>query len=131
MPDGETVGPEAQIVSYLEADQHRFERPGFFGAPYVTAEQALGFTALVISAHDRHPRKRMTGDTTRLYFVTEGSGHFVINGEERRVGRGNLVILPPESEYEYRANPNRRELLTLFEINISPTNSFTDEKLEP
>lgn len=104
-------------------DATDFEREGFTGHVLVPSEAGAGFNALLIEVHGRHPRKRMI-DTTRTYFVVEGTGRFTLGDETSEVQKGDLFVIPPGSEYEYEGN------MQLFEVNISPDNSFKDEKLE-
>lgn len=101
-----------------------FSREGFDGHVYIEKEAALGFNALLIDVHGRHPRKRMI-DTTRTYFVVDGSGTFDLNGQVTEVKKGDFVVIPAGSEYEYQGQ------MQLFEVNISATNTFQDERLEP
>ncbi len=111
----------ARKIGFMDAPS--FEREGFSGHTLVPSEAGLGFSALLIDAHGRHPRKRMV-DTTRTYFVIEGNGSFTLGDEVSRVQKGDLFVIPPGCEYEYEGH------MELFEVNISPDNSFKDEKLE-
>lgn len=105
------------------AQGRAFARKGFDGLVYVEKEAANGFTALEIRAHGDHPLKRLTGDTARLYYVAEGSGIFSLDGETHEVRAGDIVTIMPESTYSYHGR------MRLFEVNVSPTNSFTDEAI--
>ena len=105
----------------LEETEH-FDTEGFSGDVYVPNEAQKGFTALRVVVHGKHPLKRMI-DTTRTYFVIKGSGTFTLNGTSQEVKAGDLYIVEPGSQYEYEGE------MELFEVNISPENSFKDERL--
>lgn len=101
-----------------------FDREGFSGDIYVAKEAGQGFNALRIVVNGRHPRKRVLYGNTRSYFVVEGEGTFTVGSETHAVAYGDLYVIPAGAEYEYEG------VMTLFEFNVSPDNSFGDEKLE-
>jgi RimJ/RimL family protein N-acetyltransferase len=105
------------------ADTTHFDRDGFSGNIYVPKEAKVGFNALKVDVHGRHPRKRMLEGTTRTYYVSEGEGTFTLGNETHTVAQGDLFVIPPNGEYEYAGT------MTLLEFNVSPDNSFRDEKL--
>jgi hypothetical protein len=101
-----------------------FDRDGFSGDIYVSKEANLGFVALQVDVHGRHPRKRILDGNTRSYYVASGEGTFTLGDDTHSVQQGDLYVVPAGSEYEYEG------VMTLLEFNISPDNSFGDEKLE-
>jgi quercetin dioxygenase-like cupin family protein len=109
------------VISLAETEG--FKREGFSGHVYVDGSAEMGFTALAVDVHGRHPRKRMV-DTTRNYLVLEGTGRFTLGDTTTEVEQGQLFVIPAGSEYEYAGE------MKLFEFNVSPDNSFKDEKLE-
>lgn len=100
-----------------------FDAGGFSGQVYVPNDLKAGFTALLITVNGRHPKKRMI-DTTRNYFVVKGTGTFTLDGVPHIVHEGDLFVIGAGHEYEYEGT------MTLFEFNVSPDNSFKDERLE-
>lgn len=109
-------------ISLEETD--KFEREGFSGSVYVDGSKGEGFNALQLDVHGRHPKKRILEGNTRSYFVADGAGTFILNGEAHQVQQGDLFVIPAGSEYEYEGK------MRLFEFNVSPDGSFGDEKLE-
>lgn len=103
-------------------DTNFFDAGGFSGQEYITREMKAGFNALLVTVKDRHPRKRMV-DTTRCYFVVEGTGIFVLDDQSHNVTPGDFFVISPGHEYEYSGD------MKLFEFNISPDSSFKDEVL--
>ncbi len=112
------------VATYISsAEAEHFEREGFSGDILVPKEAEMGFTALQVNVHGSHPLKEILRGNTRSYFVTEGEGTFVLNGESRTVNTGDLVVIPAGSQYQYTGE------MTLFEFNVSPGNSFRDKKI--
>lgn len=107
----------------LDQTDH-FDREGFSGDIYVSKDAREGFMALRVDVHGRHPRKRILEGNTRSYFVAEGQGTFTIGEETHQISQGDLYVIPAGGEYEYEGR------MILFEFNVSPDNSFGDEKLE-
>jgi RimJ/RimL family protein N-acetyltransferase/mannose-6-phosphate isomerase-like protein (cupin superfamily) len=105
-------------------DTTSFERDGFTGHTFIPKEAELGFSAMQIDVHGSHPRKRMLEGTTRSYYVVDGEGTFTLGNATHTVAKGDVFVIPPGGEYEYRGE------MTLFEFNVSPDNSFQDQKLE-
>jgi mannose-6-phosphate isomerase-like protein (cupin superfamily) len=35
------------------------------------------------------------------YYITEGSGYFVLNGDKQVVAKGDLVVVPPGTKYTF------------------------------
>ena len=110
----------AKKITLEETDT--FDAGGFSGQVYIPKELKAGFNALLITVTGHHPKKRMI-DTTRNYFVVEGKGTFTLDGEVHRIQKGDLFVISAGHEYEYEGT------MTLFEFNISPDNSFKDERL--
>jgi mannose-6-phosphate isomerase-like protein (cupin superfamily) len=132
MADPHESGPSLQPTAHIDVATHipfteaeHFEREGFSGDILIPKDAEMGFTALQVNVHGSHPLKEILRGNTRSYFVTEGEGIFVLNGEPRTVNKGDLVVIPAGSQYEYQGE------MTLFEFNVSPGNSFRDKKIEP
>lgn len=107
----------------IETTEH-FERDGFSGDKLVNPEDGLGFSAILVNVHGRHPLKRMV-DATRSYLVLEGSGTFTLNGELSEVKQGDLFVIPDGGEYEYQGQ------MKLFEFNVPGTTSENSITLDP
>jgi mannose-6-phosphate isomerase-like protein (cupin superfamily) len=123
---GITATPRIDAATHIPfVDTEHFEREGFSGDIFVSKEAKMGFTALQVNVHGAHPLKEILRGNTRSYFVADGEGTFVLNGESRAVSRGDLIVIPAGSQYEYQGE------MTLFEFNVSPGNSFQDRKIEP
>ena len=45
-------------------------------------------------------------ESEEIYFVVEGSGEMELDGERRRVGVGDAVLIPPGARHQIRADPD-------------------------
>lgn len=105
------------------ADAEVFERGGFTGRVFVSKEESVGFNAMQIDVHGSHPDKKILEGNTRCYYVAEGSGVFTLNGEDYVANGGEFFVIPAGGEYSYSGS------MRLLEFNVSPDNSFGDERL--
>ena len=104
-------------------DGGNFERNGFDGQILVDGSENRGFSTLIVQVHGEHPLKRMLEDTTRTYFVLEGSGSFTLDGQRQTVEKGQLIVIELGGKYQYEGE------MSLLETNISAMNIFSDLKL--
>lgn len=116
------MSQEGQPHKISLSETSSFEREGFSGQVYVPSEAGMGFNALLVDVHGRHPRKRMI-DTARVYFVVKGTGKFTLDQETFDAAEGDLFVIPEGHEYEYEGK------MQLLEFNVSPENSFKDKEL--
>lgn len=45
--------------------------------------------------------ERTIGDRARLYYILDGQGEFVVNGETTSVQTGDVIVIPPKGIYNY------------------------------
>ncbi|HLB66830.1 MAG TPA: hypothetical protein VJJ78_04550 [Candidatus Saccharimonadales bacterium] len=110
-----------RIISFK--DTEGFDRGDFQDQVYVAKEEEVGFNALAVFVNGKHPIKQLGEQTTRTYLVVEGEGTFGLEGVNRPVSQGDMIVIPPKQRYQYEG------VMTLFEVNVSPDNSFTDQKI--
>jgi hypothetical protein len=65
----EELGPQQSPRRVQLSETSGFRQEGFEGHVYVAPEEGIGFNVLSIDVYGNHPRKRMLGDTTRMYYV--------------------------------------------------------------
>jgi quercetin dioxygenase-like cupin family protein len=106
-----------------EQTQH-LERAGFSAEVYVGSHEQLGFNALKVIVETHHSRKRIETGNTRIYHVMAGEGIFELNDTAQAVAKGDTIVIPAGGEYAYQGR------MVLFEVNVSPDNSFRDTRLE-
>jgi mannose-6-phosphate isomerase-like protein (cupin superfamily) len=107
-----------------ETNTQWFNRPTFRGVIYIDKVEEKGFTIFKIYIDGKHPKKRILEGNIRTYYIISGTGYFTINDTLSSVKSGDLITLEPGDVYEYEGDEMR-----LLETNISPDNSFGDEKL--
>lgn len=115
---------EAATIIPISA-AHHFAREGFSGDVFVPKEAKMGFIALQVEVDGEHPRKEILKGNTRSYYVVSGEGTFTLNDATKEVGTGDLIVIPPENQYAYSGK------MTLFEFNVSRSNSFRDRLVLP
>lgn len=59
--------------------------------------------------------KVKTTRSDRVYFVVDGEGEFIIDGEAIPVGKSDVVIVPKNTPYDYRAKGG---ILKLFLVHV-------------
>lgn len=58
--------------------------------------------------------ERTIGDRSRIYYILDGSGEYVINGEKFFVEPGDVVTIPPHATYNYWPTQNTTLKCVLF-----------------
>lgn len=126
LPDEPAARPEVPPIppriTPVE-DAQGFRRPGFTGHEYIRKEEGFGFSALLVNVHGEHPTKRILDGTVRTYFVAHGEGTFMLDGKPQAVKPGDYITIPAGATYSYSGK------MQLLETNISPDNSFNDERV--
>lgn len=90
---------------------------------YVTKADDLPFSALMVDVKGRHYLTKMK-DASRIYLVVEGSGSFILDGEETKAEKGDLFMIKDGHKYEYTGS------MKLFEINIPGTDASNQINLD-
>ena len=117
----EEINSTSERTMITSKDTTHFDKEWFSWDIYVHKDEKMWFTILRITVRDKHPKKRMIGDTTRTYYVESWMGEFIIDGEKNNALAGTLFIIKPGHEYEYSGN------MILMETNVSQSNAFKDE----
>lgn len=60
--------------------------------------------------------QRVIGDKSRFYFIIDGEGEFIINSEKTTVKKGDTIVIPPNSTYEYHATKPVLKLLLFMDL---------------
>jgi len=55
-----------------------------------------------------------TNENDRIYYILDGEGEFQINGENIKVSKEDLVIIPPNTNYNYWAIEGKILKVILF-----------------
>jgi mannose-6-phosphate isomerase-like protein (cupin superfamily) len=95
---------------YSLPENKSFETDDILGFAYSNAGDNPNIEAMHIIA-DGHSGKATTGDYDRVYLVLVGEGEFTVTGETFSVTKDDVVVLPKNTNYEYRGS------MELFEVN--------------
>jgi len=95
---------------YSLPEKKSFETLDILGFAYSDASNNPNVEAMRIIA-DGHSGKATTGDCDRVYLVLVGEGEFTIAEDTFQVVKDDVVMLPKNTDYEYRGS------MELFEVN--------------
>ena len=95
---------------YSLPEKKSFETEDILGFAYSDANNNPNVEAMRIIA-DGHSGKATTGDYDRVYLVLFGEGEFTVGEETFSVVKDDVVVLPKNTNYEYRGS------MELFEVN--------------
>lgn len=73
-------------------------RKGVDGYYYQLPEIQNGTTIAYAEFTGEHG-ERTIGDRERIYYILEGKGEVVINGEKQAIEQGDLVVIPKNGTY--------------------------------
>ena len=100
-----------------------FESEGIRGLSYNTKEEFPSASAAYIEVKGRKEKVRnIVSD--KIFYVLEGEGEFMINGEIIPVKATDVVVVPKMTPYNYWGTMN------LFLVNTPAFDPTTEEKLE-
>ena len=83
-------------ISQKDAIKHG--RPGVSGIYYQLPNTDGGTTVAYAEFTNEHG-ERTIGKRSRIYYILEGKGEFLVNGEKFLVKKGDLVSIPPKGTY--------------------------------
>jgi mannose-6-phosphate isomerase-like protein (cupin superfamily) len=75
------------------------------------AEDFANASVAKIKVKDNHGRVKSSYND-RIYYVIEGEGTFIISGSKNSVEKGDLIIVPKNTEYDFYGN------LTLLLVHV-------------
>jgi mannose-6-phosphate isomerase-like protein (cupin superfamily) len=102
------IGAGMELVSYA-ALQPFTTKDGSTIREYLhTSVQSLAEATLEPGqATDRHYHRR----AEEIYLIVEGGGRLEVDGEEREVGPGDAILIPPRAWHQLTSGPARTRLL--------------------
>lgn len=97
-------------------------RPSVQGRPIISSDDFERLGAGLFHVEERHGLiKNIASD--RIYLVLEGNGEFTVNGEQFAVTRGDVVLVPRNTPYDYQGR------LKLFLVHSPANNDEADISL--
>ncbi len=91
-------------------EKNTFEVEDLLGFAYSDGRVNPRVEAMRIIA-DGHSGKATTGNYDRVYLILAGEGEFTIYGDTITVVKDDVMVLPKNTDYEYRGS------MELFEVN--------------
>lgn len=76
--------------------------PGWTGFAYNSKEDFRRASALYIEVTKKHG-KTMSTKSDRIYYVLDGKGEFKVKNKVYRVKRSDVIIVPKNTPYDYKA----------------------------
>ena len=95
-------------------DAESFKQPGVTGKKYNISE-LLPDNSFVYGELEGEHGERVSTKVPRMYYILEGKGRFEIAGEVSEVGKGDLIIIPPETKYNYWAQDGLSKFILYME----------------
>jgi len=83
---------EPEEYGFKDRDGHNGK---FFGTSSDTTQH------MIIECDDKLTVSLTQHKTEFNYYILEGEGYFVLNNDMQAVLRGDLVVVPPETEYTF------------------------------
>lgn len=107
---------------FHEPDEYGFkDRDGHDGKFFDTDSPTTQH--MIVECNDKLMVSLTQSETEFTYYLLEGDGYFVLDGERQKVTKGDLVVVPPGTKYTFGGN------LKMLLIN-TPRWSAEQEKIE-
>ncbi|MFH1650372.1 MAG: cupin domain-containing protein [Candidatus Woesearchaeota archaeon] len=69
----------------------------------------------VVYAELKGPHSEVTSnDVERIYYIIEGNGEFIIEGQTTQVQAGDVITIPPNKTFDYTPTENETLKVVLF-----------------
>jgi mannose-6-phosphate isomerase-like protein (cupin superfamily) len=91
----------------------KFSQPSIAGRKYDSDQ--IPENSFVYGELDGEHGQRTSSDEPRLYYVVKGSGSVEIAGKKSEISEGDLVIIPPNTTYNYWSKDGKMEFILYME----------------
>ncbi len=113
-------------MKFTLKNAHKFEWKGLKGWAYNSKEDFENASGAYFEVTGRHGKVKTTR-SNRVYFVVGGKGEFVVSGKVVPVEKNDVVIIPKNTLYDYRAKDG---VLKLFLVHTPAFDPDYEVKLE-
>lgn len=86
-------------MAYIKSIVNSFSKNGFDVSLLNTECNALSLCFVDIDG--KRDTYCMLYKSTMFYYIIEGEGNFKINGENIKIGKNDLIEIPPKNKYTY------------------------------
>ncbi len=114
-------------MKFTLKNAHKFSWKGLKGFAYNSKEDFANASGAMFKVTGSHGRIKTTL-SDRVYFVLAGEGEFEIDGQKISVKKHDMIIVPKNTPYNYRAKKN--QVLELFLVHVPAFDPEAEVKLE-
>ncbi len=113
-------------MKYKLKTAFKFEWKGLKGWAYNSKDDFPNASAAYFEITGSHGKVKTT-ESDRVYYILDGEGEFVINNKVFSVEQSDVVIVPKNTSYDYRAT---KGTLKLFLVHCPAFEPDAEVKLE-
>lgn len=88
------------MIKLSRKDAQPYGRKGVSAFNYPFPDVNGGSSVIYAELTGEHGERKI-GDRARLYYILDGQGEFVVNGEKTPVEFGDVIVIPPNGVYNY------------------------------
>lgn len=88
------------MIKLSRKDSQPYGRTGLSAFNYPFPDMNEGSSVIYAELTGEHG-ERTIGERARFYYIIEGQGEFIVNGEKTLVKVGDVVVIPPKGIYNY------------------------------
>lgn len=115
-----------KTLKFKLKNAQKFGWKGLKGLSYSSKEDFKRASAAMFEVTGRHGKiKTLVSD--RIYLVLKGKGEFIINGKIVPIDKNDVIIVPKNTPYDYRAVKGK---LKLFLVHTPAFDNKKEVKLE-
>lgn len=104
-------------------DAKKFGWEGLNGWAYNSKEDFADASAAYFEVTGKHGKTKST-KSDRIYYIIDGKGEFIINGEVIPVEKNDVIIAPKNIIYDYRAKEGTLKLFLVHAPAFDPDNEI-------
>lgn len=108
-------------------DAYKFNWKGLEGKGYNSKDDFANASAAYFEITEKHGKTKTTIND-RIYYVIDGKGEFIINGKTIPVEKTDVIIVPKNTPYDYRAIEGTLKLFLVHTPAYDPKGDVNLEK---
>lgn len=87
---------------FQEPHEVLFNLSGHIDKKYQLAQITAKAEVLLIETQKGHTQILLEHESDFIYYILEGSGYFLIDGEKEECKKGDLVVIPAETKFTFK-----------------------------
>ncbi len=113
-------------MKFILNNARKFGWKGLKGWAYNSKEDFQNASAAYFEVNGSHGKVKTTL-SDRIYFVIDGEGEFILNGKKILVGKTDVIVIPKNTPYNYKA---KKGVLKLFLVHVPAYDPKFEVKLK-